>query len=110
LSAKTGWHIDKISKALNTAYEGWTTRISTGKLNQFVKEFVAANPHPLRGGKQSKILFATQIADRPPTFALFTTGALDLTYQRHLERKLREQYGFSGSPIHIKVKIRQRKR
>lgn len=110
LSAKTGWHIDKISKALNVAYEGWTTRISTGKLNQFVKEFVAANPHPLRGGKQSKILFATQIADRPPTFALFTTGALDLTYQRHLERKLRQQYGFEGSPIHIKVKIRQRKR
>ncbi len=110
LSAKTGWHIDKISKALNVAYQGWTTRISTGKLNQFVKEFVAANPHPLRGGKQSKILFATQIADRPPTFALFTTGALDLTYQRHLERKLRQQYGFDGSPIHIKVKIRQRKR
>lgn len=110
LSAKTGWHIDKISKALNIAYQGWTTRISTGKLNQFVKEFVAANPHPLRGGKQSKILFATQIADRPPTFALFTTGALDLTYQRHLERKLRQQYGFDGSPIHIKVKIRQRKR
>lgn len=110
LSAKTGWHIDKISKALNIAYQGWTTRISTGKLNQFVNEFVAANPHPLRGGKQSKILFATQIADRPPTFALFTTGALDLTYQRHLERKLRQQYGFDGSPIHIKVKIRQRKR
>ncbi len=110
LSAKTGWHIDKLSKALNTAYEGWTTRISTGKLNQFVKEFVAANPHPLRGGKQSKILFSTQISDKPPTFALFTTGALDLTYQRHLERKLRQEYGFNGSPIHIKVKIRQRKR
>ena len=110
LSAKTGWHIDKLSKALNIAYEGWTTRISTGKLNQFVKEFTAANPHPLRGGKQSKILFATQIADKPPTFALFTTGALDLTYQRHLERKLRSEYGFQGSPIHLKVKIRQRKR
>ena len=110
LSAKTGWHVDKINRALNISYQGWTTRISTGKLNQFVKEFVAANPHPLRGGKQSKILFATQISDKPPTFALFTTGALDLTYQRHLERKLREQFGFEGSPIHIKVKIRQRKR
>ena len=110
LSAKSGWHIDRISTALTTAFFGWTTRIPTSKLNQFIKEFYAANPHPLRGGKQSKILFAAQIGEKPPTFALFTTGALDNTYIRFLERKLREEFGFIGSPIHIKVRVRQRKR
>jgi GTP-binding protein len=57
LSALTGWHVDRLSTALHAAYEGWSTRIATSKLNQFIKEFVAANPHPVRGGKQSKILF-----------------------------------------------------
>ena len=77
LSALTGWHVDRLSTALHAAYEGWSTRIATSKLNQFIKEFVAANPHPVRGGKQSKILFATQIGQKPPAFALFTTGLID---------------------------------
>jgi GTP-binding protein len=110
LSAKTGWHMDRVSNAMHIAYDGWTTRISTAKLNQFIKEFVAANPHPLRGGKQSKILFATQIGFKPPTFALFTTGFIDDGYVRFVERRLREEYGFSGTPIHIKVKVRERRR
>jgi GTP-binding protein len=79
-------------------------------LNQFIKEFVAANPHPVRGGKQSKILFATQIGQKPPAFALFTTGLIDESYTRFIERRLREEYGFIGSPIHIKVKIRERRK
>jgi len=110
LSALSGWHLDRISIAMHEAYTGWTTRIPTGKLNQFFKEFIAANPHPVRGGKQSKILFATQIGYKPPAFALFTTGMLDEGYVRFIERRLREEYGFKGSPIHIKVKIRERRR
>jgi len=110
LSALTGWHVDRISTALHTAYAGWSTRIATSKLNQFIKEFIAANPHPVRGGKQSKILFATQIGQKPPAFALFTTGMIDESYTRFIERRLREEYGFLGSPIHIKVKIRERRK
>lgn len=110
LSALTGWHVDRLSLALHAAYEGWSTRIATSKLNQFIKEFVAANPHPVRGGKQSKILFATQIGQKPPAFALFTTGLIDESYTRFIERRLREEYGFIGSPIHIKVKIRERRK
>ena len=110
LSALSGWHLDRIATAMHEAYAGWTTRIPTGKLNQFFKEFIAANPHPVRGGKQSKILFATQIGYKPPAFALFTTGMLDEGYVRFIERRLREEYGFKGSPIHIKVKIRERRR
>ena len=110
LSALTGWHVDRLSTALHTAYAGWSTRIATSKLNQFIKEFIAANPHPVRGGKQSKILFATQIGQKPPAFALFTTGMIDESYTRFIERRLREEYGFLGSPIHIKVKIRERRK
>lgn len=110
LSALTGWHVDRISTALHTAYAGWSTRIATSKLNQFIKEFIAANPHPVRGGKQSRILFATQIGQKPPAFALFTTGMIDESYTRFIERRLREEYGFLGSPIHIKVKIRERRK
>ncbi len=110
LSALTGWHVDRLSTALHTAYAGWSTRIATSKLNQFIKEFIAANPHPVRGGKQSKILFATQIGQKPPAFALFTTGMVDESYTRFIERRLREEYGFLGSPIHIKVKIRERRK
>jgi GTP-binding protein len=110
LSALTGWHVDRLSNSLHAAHEGWSTRIATSKLNQFIKEFVAANPHPVRGGKQSKILFATQIGQKPPAFALFTTGLIDESYSRFIERRLREEYGFIGSPIHIKVKVRERRK
>jgi GTP-binding protein len=110
LSALTGWHVDRLSNSLHAAHDGWSTRIATSKLNQFIKEFVAANPHPVRGGKQSKILFATQIGQKPPAFALFTTGLIDESYTRFIERRLREEYGFIGSPIHIKVKIRERRK
>jgi len=110
LSALTGWHVDRLSNALHSAYEGWSTRVATSKLNQFIKEHVAANPHPVRGGKQAKILFATQIGQKPPAFALFTTGLIDESYVRFIERRLREEYGFQGSPIHIKVKIRERRK
>ena len=110
LSALTGWHVDRLSNSLHAAHEGWSTRIATSKLNQFIKEFVAANPHPVRGGKQSKILFATQIGQKPPAFALFTSGLIDESYSRFIERRLREEYGFIGSPIHIKVKVRERRK
>ena len=64
-------------------------------------ELVAAHPHPLRGGKQPRILFGTQAASRPPTFVLFTTGFLEAGYRRFVERRLREEFGFVGTPIRI---------
>ena len=81
----------------------------TGRLNTFFKEMVAATPPPVRGGKQPRILFATQATARPPTFVLFTTGFLDAGYRRFLERKLRETFGFEGSPIRINVRVREKR-
>jgi len=110
LSALTAWHTNRITRALETALEGWGTRIPTGKLNAFLGQLVAAHPHPLRGGKQPRILFATQVSTRPPRFVLFTTGFLDPAYRRFIERRLREDFGFVGSPIQLSVRVRERRR
>ena len=109
ISAKTGRAVQKLVPALESALKSWDSRISTGQLNTFLKEVVAATPPPVRGGKQPKILFATQATARPPTFVLFTSGFLEAGYRRFLERRLRETFGFEGSPIKINVRIREKR-
>ncbi|MDK9295225.1 ribosome biogenesis GTPase Der [Propionibacterium freudenreichii] len=110
ISALTGRNVDKIAKAVNKSLAGWETRVSTGKLNAFLGRIVAANPHPVRGGKQPRILFGTQAQNRPPTFILFTSGLMDAGYVRFVERKLREEFGFEGSPVHIQVRAREKRK
>ncbi|WP_345802171.1 ribosome biogenesis GTPase Der [Microbacterium sp. AZCO] len=109
ISARTGRHLDKLVPALETALESWDQRIPTGKFNAFLAELVAEHPHPVRGGKQPRILFGTQASTRPPTFVLFTTGFLDAGYRRFIQRRLRELYGFEGSPIVINMRVREKK-
>jgi len=110
VTARTGWHIDRIVPALDAALEGWETRISTGTLNAFLGRLVAEHPHPVRGGKQPKILFGTQAQTAPPTFVLFTSGKLDAGYERYIERRLREEFGFVGTPIALQVRPREKRR
>ncbi len=108
ISAATGRSVDKLAPALHTALEGWETRIPTGKLNQWIGELIAKTPPPVRSGKQPKILFATQAGTRPPRFVLFTSGFLEAGYRRFIERRLREDFGFAGSPIEVSVKVREK--
>ena len=108
ISALTGRNVDKLSKAIEAAAEGWETRVSTGKLNAFLGRLAAAQPHPVRGGKQPRILFGTQAQNCPPTFVLFTSGQFDATYVRFIERRLREEFGFTGSPVHIEIRPREK--
>ncbi|MGB6888767.1 MAG: ribosome biogenesis GTPase Der, partial [Mycobacterium sp.] len=109
ISAKTGRAVQKLVPAMETALTSWDARISTGQLNSWLKEVVAATPPPVRGGKQPRILFATQATNRPPTFVLFTSGFLEAGYRRFLERRLRESFGFEGSPIRINVRVREKR-
>ncbi|MFN8225695.1 MAG: ribosome biogenesis GTPase Der [Mycobacterium sp.] len=109
ISAMTGRAVQKLVPALETSLASWDKRISTGQLNNFLKEVVAATPPPVRGGKQPRILFATQATARPPTFVLFTTGFLEAGYRRFLERRLRETFGFEGSPIRVNVRVREKR-
>ncbi|MDE0546677.1 ribosome biogenesis GTPase Der [Microbacterium sp. C7(2022)] len=109
ISARTGRHLEKLVPALETALESWDRRIPTGKFNAFLSELVAEHPHPLRGGKQPRILFGTQASTRPPTFVLFTTGFLDPGYRRFIQRRLRELYSFEGTPIVINMRVREKR-
>ena len=110
LSALSGRHVDRLAQALESALEGWETRVSTGRLNAFLGDVVAATPPPLRGGKQPRILFATQADTRPPRFVVFATGFLEAGYRRFLERRLREQFGFVGTPIELSVREREKRK
>ena len=110
VSALTGRSTDKIAKHLHTALEGWETRIPTAKLNAWISDLVAQTPPPVRSGKQPKVLFATQAGVRPPRFVLFTSGFLEAGYRRFIERRLREDFGFVGTPIEVAVKVREKQK
>jgi GTP-binding protein len=110
ISAKTGRHLEKLVPALEVALDSWDTRIPTGKLNAFIQELAMEFPHPVRGGKQPRILFATQASSRPPKFVLFTTGFLDPGYRRFIIRRLRETYGFEGTPIELGMRVREKRK
>lgn len=109
LSALTGRHLEKLVPALELALDSWDKRIPTGKFNAFLQELQAGNPHPVRGGKQPRILFGTQAAARPPKFVIFASGFLEANYRRFIIRRLRETYGFDGSPVEIGVRVRERR-
>ncbi|GAY11369.1 ribosome biogenesis GTPase Der [Pseudonocardia sp. N23] len=109
VSALTGRSVTKIAPALRTALASWDQRIPTGRLNGWLSDVIAATPPPVRGGKQPKVLFATQAQTRPPTFVLFTTGFLEAGYRRFIERRLREEFGFAGSPVRLSVRVREKR-
>jgi GTP-binding protein len=108
ISALTGRHVDRLGGAIQEALAGWGTRIPTGRLNAFLGRIAAAHPHPVRGGKQPRILFGTQAHAGPPTFVLFTSGQLDPGYLRFLQRRVREEFGFRGTPVHVEVRAREK--
>jgi GTP-binding protein len=109
VSASTGRSVEKLAPALRTALESWEQRVPTGRLNSWLSELVAATPPPARGGRQPRVLFATQAGTRPPRFVLFTTDFLEAAYRRFVERRLREDFGFPGTPIEVSVRVRERR-
>jgi GTP-binding protein len=110
VSARTGRHLDRLVPALDLSLDSWESRVPTGRLNAFLGELVAAHPHPVRGGRQPRILFGTQASTRPPRFVVFTSGFLEAGYRRFIERRLREAFGFAGSPIELSVRVREKRR
>jgi GTP-binding protein len=110
VSARTGRAVDKLPGALHTALTSWDTRVPTGQLNSWLSDVVAQTPPPARGGRAPRVLFATQADTRPPRFVLFTTGFLEAGYRRFLERRLREDFEFTGTPIEISVRVREKRK
>lgn len=110
ISAKTGWHKDRLVKAMDLSLNSWNTRIPTATLNAFIGRLISEFPHPIRSGKQPRILFASQVSVAPPKFLLFSSGFIEHQYRRFIERKIREEYNFEGSPIEISVKVREKRK
>ncbi len=109
LSAATGWHVDRLVPALELALASWQTRVQTGRLNAWLAALIAATPPPVRGGKQPRVMFATQAGIKPPHFVLFTTGFLQAGYRRFIERRLREEFGFEGTPVQVSMRLREKR-
>jgi GTPase len=107
ISAKSGRGVEKLAQHLRSALAAWETRVPTAELNTYVRALVQETPPPARGGRAPKIKYVTQADIRPPRFVVFSTGFLEAGYRRFLERKLREKWGFAGTPIEISVKVRE---
>ena len=111
ISAKTKQRLHNIYNQVDFVYEQATKRVSTGLLNKVVKELYALNPPTTVKGKRLKLLYATQAGIQPPTFVLFANNVnlLKDHYKRYIENKLREAFGFFGTPIRISVRERSEK-
>jgi len=110
ISATTGRHVDRLGPVIEQALHNWETRIPTGRFNAFLGRIVAVHPHPVRGGRQPRMLFGTQAHTGPPTFVLFTSGQLESGYLRFIERRLREEFGFVGTPVLVEVRAREKRK
>jgi GTP-binding protein len=110
VAAKTGWHRDRLAPALRTALSSWEKRVPTSKLNSFLGALIGATPPPVRGGKQPKVYYATQAGIAPPKFVVFSSGWIEASYRRFIERRLREEFGFPGTPVQVAIRVKEREK
>jgi GTP-binding protein len=108
VAAKTGWHRDRLAPALRTSLASWEKRVPTSKLNSFLGALIGATPPPVRGGKQPKVYYATQAGIAPPKFVVFSSGWIEPSYRRFIERRLREEFGFPGTPVQVAIRVKER--
>ncbi len=108
VAAKTGWHRDRLAPALRTALDSWERRVPTAKLNSFLGALIGATPPPARAGKAPKIYYATQAGIAPPKFVVFSNAWIEASYRRFIERRLREEFGFAGTPVQVAIRVKER--
>jgi len=107
-SAKSGQGVDRIMPQVSQIYRERLKRLSTSAVNNVIQEAVTAHNRPTSQGKQLKIFYATQAEANPPTFVFFTNDArlVHFSYQRFLENRLRQAFGFAGTPLRLIFKTR----
>ncbi len=106
ISALTGQRVHKLFETIVAVSQNSSHRVSTGLLNEVLSEATAMNQPPAEKGRQLRIYYMTQVSVRPPTFVLFVNNKelLHFSYKRYIENRLREAFGFSGTPIHFLVR------
>ena len=108
ISAKTGARVGRVASALEAVLQTRENRIPTGVLNRQVREWTAAHPPPVRKGRRPRLHYVVQAGTAPPTFVLFVSGGeLGEDYLRFIENRLRQNYDFTGNPIHFVSRRRQ---
>lgn len=109
ISAKTGQRLQKLFDTIDAVIQNHSLRIATGVLNEIMAEAVALNQPPSDKGKRLKLYYITQVSVKPPTFVIFVNDKelMHFSYTRYIENKLREAFGFAGTPL--KFIIRERK-
>ena len=112
ISAKTGERTPKLLETIDKVSASRHTRVPTPELNRFIEQITAEHPPVSPGHRNVRVLYAAQTGVAPPTFVLFTNVAtkLHFSYERYLSNRLREKYGFIGTPITIAVRKRSRSR
>lgn len=105
-SAATGRGVDRLPGAVDTVLAEWRRRVPTGRLNEWLADAVRDTPPPRRGGGAVRLRYITQVDTGPPTFRIFANGQPDASYLRYLERRLREAFGFTGTPLRLGVRVR----
>lgn len=111
ISAKTGQRLPKLFETIDAVIENQTLRIQTGVLNEILAEAVAMQQPPSDRGKRLKIFYMTQVGVRPPTFVIFVNDKelMHFSYTRYIENKVRDAFGFHGTPLKFIIRERGEK-
>ncbi len=111
ISAKTGLRISKLFETIEVVIQNQNLRIATGVLNEIMTEAVALQQPPTDKGKRLKLFYITQVSVKPPTFVIFVNdkALMHFSYERYIENKIREAFGFSGTSLKIITRERKNK-
>ena len=111
VSAKTGKRVDNLIMLAERAYENASRRISTGLLNDVLREAILTNEPPSKNGKRLKIYYVTEVSANPPTFVIFVNDdtLMHFSYRRYLENALRRSFDFEGTPIRLIIRNKNEK-
>lgn len=111
VSAKTGKRVDNLIKLAERAYENASRRISTGLLNDVLREAILTNEPPSKNGKRLKIYYVTEVSANPPTFVIFVNDdtLMHFSYRRYLENALRRSFDLEGTPIRLIIRNKNEK-
>jgi GTP-binding protein len=111
VSVKTGQRLEKLFELIDVVVQNQTLRIPTGVVNEIISEAAAINQPPSDKGKRLKILYSTQVSVKPPSFVIFVNDKklMHFSYLRYLENKIREAFGFEGTPIRFFIRERSEK-
>lgn len=109
ISARTGQNMHRLHDILQTVLASHRMRVPTSAVTKVTEDAQQRHPAPISGGKHGRIRYATQVRHSPPTFVFFTDRRLPPDYVRYLERCLRERFGFEGTPIRLKMRLKEKK-